>query len=194
MIELIERYLKPHRHFHNIEHIANMIRRSIVYDLEEKDSISLKYAIYYHDYVYDPMSDTNEKDSSLAFITDLMNNKIENYDCINSMDLGAIVMLMIQDTYNHIPTTRLSKYLIDLDLWELADIDKFDHNRKLVRKEYTFIDNETFNLARINWINSMLKKKQIYYTDYCIDNHFENEARNNLNLELHKRIRGLIID
>lgn len=180
MINILDQYLHPHRHYHTIEHIAKMIRNSIVYDLDERDRMKLKYAIYYHDFIYNPMSDTNETDSVKAFMDDLMNNRINLDGIMKASELGASVMLMIQDTYDHIPRIPLSKMLIDLDLWDLADVDTYKQNSKLIRLEYPLTTDKDFYLGRINWITEMLKKDQIYYTNYCMLNDFEKKARFNL--------------
>jgi len=184
MINILDQYLHPHRHYHTIEHIAKMVRNSIVYDLDEVDRMKLKYGIYYHDFIYNPMSDTNEADSVTAFMDDLMNNRINLEGIMKPAELGASVMLMIQDTYDHIPRTPLSKLLIDLDLWELADPEQYIKNSKLIRLEYPLVHDVDFYKGRVNWITEMLNKDQIYYTNYCMMEDFEKKARANLSNEL----------
>ena len=194
MLHILDQYLKPHRKYHTIEHIASMVRNSIVYDLDEKDRMKLKYAIYYHDFIYNPMSDTNENDSVRAFMDDLMNNRINIENIMKPAELGASVMLMIQDTYDHIPRTDLSKYLIDLDLWDLADRDKYCQNRKLVREEYYLVSDGDWKIGRMNWITEMLEKHKIYHTNYCIENGFEERARTHLSNELLKLCKDINCD
>lgn len=185
MIDIIDAYLEPHRHYHNLTHISNMLENSRYFHLTEIDMIKLKYAIYFHDYVYDPESKMNEKNSAIAFLDYVNSGKIQLYDIMPTKDFTHAVFNMILDTKEHVPSIiGLSKYLIDLDLWELADTAKYWKNLTLIRKEYSIYFYDEFVEGRIKWINHFLSKEQIFYTDYCINNDFENLARINLNDEL----------
>ena len=187
MINLLQEYLDPNRHYHNIEHISNMLSNSNVFQLNLSDRIKLHTAIVYHDIVYDPTSNSNEEDSAKFFMTDLMNGEIKyNQKVISHSELSGAVWVMIHSTKDHIPTSDMCKYIIDLDLWELADSEKYIKNRALIRKEYSMYSDRDFLLGRNEWIESMLNKKQIYYTDYCIENGFEENARKNLLVDLNE--------
>ena len=72
MFDVIDQYLEPHRHYHNINHISNMLSNVHVYNLSAVDKIKLHMAILYHDIVYDPESNVNEENSALYFTRKLI--------------------------------------------------------------------------------------------------------------------------
>lgn len=190
MINIIKAYSEPHRYYHNFNHISKMLINAERFNLSDKDLQTLRLAILYHDFVYIPSSKTNEQDSVDVFMFDIMNHKLL-YDktLISEGELKSQVMLMILDTIKHEPTFELSKYLIDLDLWELADSEQYKINSKLIRMEYIEYSEDIYVKARINWINSMLEKDRIYHTS-SIDVGFESLARKNLKNELHNFLMG----
>lgn len=182
---IIDAYTRDDRHYHNITHISNMLANLNNFNLNPIERIKLHYSILYHDVIYDPESDNNEEDSAVYFMRDLMNGNIEyNKNIISATDLGSVVWVMIHSTKHHNPTSDMCKYLIDLDLWELTDNNRYKENVKLIRKEYNMFSDKEFKIGRIEWISYMLHKKQIFYTDYCIENGFEELARKNLQAEL----------
>jgi len=186
MLNIIDQYSSTDRHYHNFNHISKMLMNLNYFSsLNDIEKIKLRLAILYHDYVYDINSGTNEEDSVDAFMDDLMNNKIHYKNKMVSIsNIGASVMVMIMDTKDHIPRTKLSNVLIDLDLWELADKDQYKINSLLIEKEFSSIPYYEFIEGRILWLQEMLNKDQIYYTKYCANNEFENRARENIKNEL----------
>ena len=61
--ELVRAYAEPHRHYHTLDHIADLLR------LLEKhggvsDADAVKLAILFHDAVYDPARQDNEAASA----------------------------------------------------------------------------------------------------------------------------------
>src|SRR4051794_22476684 len=62
---LVAAYSEPHRHYHNLEHIAEMLR---VVDRLSKfaaDPDAVRLAVWFHDAVYDPRAKDNEKLSAI---------------------------------------------------------------------------------------------------------------------------------
>ena len=189
MFDIVQRYLEPNRYYHTTTHISNMVNNSLkYYNFTPKDDIRLHFAIYFHDAVYDPLSVNNESDGVALFLDYLYHNKL-SYDksVITVNELASSVSTMIMATKHHDPLSEMSKYLIDLDLWELANKKKYKENLKLIRQEFSMFDDQTFNSKRKIWLDTMILKPNIYFTDYCIDNDFEKKARKNLVRELKSR-------
>lgn len=187
MMDVIQAYMEPHRYYHTFEHISKMIINAEHYNLilTDAEMLTLRMAILYHDYVYDPTSDTNEADSVDVFMDRIMNGRIDFDKSVISMkDLQAQVMIMILDTKKHKPTFKLSEYLIDLDLWDLAFKDAYKNNAKSIRKEYSMYSQEEYVIGRIEWIQSMLNRDTIYYTSLAQNVGYNDLARKNLQNEL----------
>ncbi len=109
LLDLTRRYCEPQRHYHTLEHIADMLFRGRELELSDEQI----YAIWYHDAIYDPRSTTNEEDSAALAI-----------DALRSIGWDAArtehVARMILDTKTHTPTVPGSAEVIDLDLSSIA--------------------------------------------------------------------------
>lgn len=76
------------------------------------------------------------------------------------------------------------EYMLDIDLVGLADdYDNYHDSAMLIRKEYynTSIDN--FIEGRKKFLQAMLDRKSIYYTDQ-FKTLYEDKARSNMSCEL----------
>lgn len=64
--EVRRRYSEPHRHFHTIEHLNDVLEQIISkrQDLSVEDFVSLIIAAVFHDIVYDPQRKDNEEKSA----------------------------------------------------------------------------------------------------------------------------------
>ncbi len=170
--DLIAKYSEPHRKYHNLTHIARMF--DIAHNCDIPLSREQMMAIWYHDYVYDlPKGEkSNEVQSAeIAF------EKCKEL----GFGLGAgIVRQMILDTELELPTLTESKVIIDLDLWDLSSVNKFEANDKLLEEEFIPVfGKKQYIFNRINWIESFLARDSIYVSKYAnLD--MERDARYNL--------------
>lgn len=136
IIKHVNRYDAPHRFYHNLSHIGKMISDAMDRKMLTDD---LFLAIVFHDIIYDPKRDDNEKLSAELF------NK---YFPENDTVFNAIL-----ETKTHNPSSDLSKQLCDLDLSILYSNyyeDFIDYENKIF-KEYQFVDYNVY------------KEKQKYY-------------------------------
>ena len=65
--ELASRYSEPHRHYHTLEHILDMLEKRKELQAMVTDHISVDLAIFFHDVIYNPQSGSNEEDSAGLF-------------------------------------------------------------------------------------------------------------------------------
>lgn len=87
-------------------------------------------------------------------------------------------------------------YFIDVDLAILVESeDIYNEYVKNIRSEYSYLDDETFNNNRKEFLEEMLNREHIYHTTYFRDK-YETDARKNItneinninNMELKKNI------
>lgn len=127
---VLDRYNEPHRFYHNMKHISDMVNDAIYDGILDRQ---LFKAIVYHDAVYDPKSRTNEIDSVA-----LLSKDDPDYSDVSK----AILSTIDHNTDNH----PLSMKLCDLDLrilrGSLSDKIKFEKN---IFKEYQWVP---FNIYR----------------------------------------------
>jgi len=135
--EVLGRYSEPHRYYHNIDHVVNLLTKA-----EERDILSedLFLAILFHDVVYDPKRTDNENLSAKLF------------SCFVKND---VVRHAILDTQHHIPTNYLSKILCDLDMEDLyGDFDVFMNNSEKIAKEYAYLDWTVYIKGRTEFLQA----------------------------------------
>lgn len=177
---LVEAYTED-RYYHTLNHIEYMLVNLDKYFsnlLIPLDKLKVELGIWFHDIIYDTSYDPgiNELLSSMQFQlfgeTLLMDEKVIN----------EISVLIKFTTHTKIPETLLQKIICDLDLLGLYGLDYWT-NREKVLTEYTqeFSDEE-FLEGRLSFLDWMIAKKHIFHTG-LFQKHFEESARNNLNLE-----------
>jgi len=168
LIELTRRYAEPHRHYHTIEHIADMLHRGRALSLTDDQVL----AIWFHDAVYDVGSTTNEADSARL--------AVERLTACGYPEAGIrAVERMVLDTKAHEPTTEGSAIVIDLDLRSLASPpDQFVANRENLRREASWLSDEEFEAASRGFAAGVLARERIFSTEWGAA--FEAAARRNL--------------
>lgn len=133
---ILNRYDEPHRHYHNWNHIEDLLRNA-----GKNIDDSLFLAIIFHDIIYDPFSTTNELDSADYFFGFMKDKEV--YDAILA-------------TADHKPTNELGAKLCDLDLRivksHLAKFMDFEHK---IFKEYQFIDYRLYREGRLSILTSL---------------------------------------
>ena len=128
--------------YHNIRHIMHMLdlhERYFMDRLSPVDNKLVRYAIWWHDYVYDPLAKDNERQSA--------DRALEVLDLSN--DEAGILEGLIMATKGHTPNTRLQEIIIDLDLsvlsWPRHDYVKY---ALAIRKEYSCYRDEDYRQGR----------------------------------------------
>jgi predicted metal-dependent HD superfamily phosphohydrolase len=170
--DLARRYSEPHRVYHVLTHPASMIEFGLKkFELTDEQIL----AIWYHDVIYTPGSPTNEAESADYFAEKFKDNKE-----INCEDVRQIIL----DTKSHIPSIKSSELVIDLDLMGLgSDFSVYVRAAVTIRKEFAAFSDPEWRIGRMKFLENMGTKKQIFYTEYFIEN-FEMKARFNMLAEL----------
>ncbi|MDC1141941.1 hypothetical protein OAU50_02515 [Planctomycetota bacterium] len=177
LLDLTARYSEPHRRYHDLRHIGNMLAHGAPLGLSAEQVT----AIWFHDAIYDPNSRTNEKDSAALAVKVLSDAGWEEARV-------KTVEQIVLDTETHLPQIEESKQVLDLDLATLGGTWENYHAIGLrIREEYKHVPEADWAEGRGKWIESMLAKAQIYWTKWGQPR--EAEARRNLakDLELLRR-------
>jgi predicted metal-dependent HD superfamily phosphohydrolase len=178
--ELVRAYAEPHRHYHTLDHVADLLR------LWEKhggasDAGAVRLAILFHDAVYDPMRRDNEAASAklavrqlsaLGFPQQLL-GKIETY--ILATRHGAAPQAMEDADLD---------MLLDLDLSVLAAAsDRYRIYALAIRQEYSAVPDALYRPGRRRVLEGFLARPQIYRTER-LRALWEAPARANLSAEI----------
>ncbi|WP_396596433.1 hypothetical protein [Dokdonia sp. R86516] len=174
--EIEKCYSSKSRHYHNLEHLENMIS-----DLEHVESQvnninALLFSIYYHDIVYKANQSDNEHKSALVFkerISATSFNHIE--ECVVQIEATKEHQLSSDNDIN---------ILLDLDLSILGksenEYSKYSQN---IRKEYKIYPDFMYRKGRKKVLNHMLELDSIFKTSFFKDK-YEIQAISNLRSEL----------
>lgn len=179
--KLIACYQQSHRHYHNLTHLYecflwfDTIKNQLCYP----DLVAI--ALFYHDIIYNPKSNTNEQDSS-----DTMQLELKG---ILSDQKLSIIDVFILATKHHInPLSDEYKsdldYLLDIDLAILGShSDRFDEYNHQIRQEYAWVNGLIYHVKRKSVLRAFYQRDRIYLTEYFY-NTLETKAKENLKRHL----------
>lgn len=175
--KLVKKYAEPHRHYHTLEHIATLFQLASAHGI--KLSIPQQLAIWYHDAIYNINSTNNEQLSAEFFLSESSSN------CWLSKTISDRTVNIILATKTHFSDIHEVQTVLDLDLAGLG----FDWETYIgvakdqVRLEYTYLNDNIWNINRKLFLRNMLKRNYIYYTPWARDS-YERQARLNIEREL----------
>ena len=197
--EWFQRIYKQHnedgRYYHTAVHLKEMLDYiDILYSsntISSSQYVPMVLATFFHDVVYNPKSGTNEKDSAILFEEFAKDVSLETTPSSN-------VVTMIHATEKHqiIPMNdpkmqMAQEYFLDIDMSVLG---KKSHAylvyASLIRKEYSFVEHDTYCSKRAEILESFLEKT--IYQSKLFQSTIEDQAKKNLQHEIDLLKRGII--
>ncbi len=176
---LLARYAEAHRRYHDIAHLADVLRR--VDELAEAatDPEAVRLAGWFHDAFYDVTAADNEERSARLAATELTALRVEDR-------VAAEVARLVRLTASHNPTSGDANgaVLCDADLAILAsDGAAYPAYVERVRTEWRHLDDATFARGRALVLRGLLGKATLFATaDGRVA--WEDAARRNVTAEL----------
>ncbi len=147
--DLIKAYDEPHRFYHTLDHIQDVLQNLNNTNLLKQDELFL--TAIFHDIIYNPQSATNEEDSALFFIDSAKNTSLTQAQ-------KEHVKQLILDTKHHIPNVEFSEEFINADLAILSSsFDKLITYEKQIFKEFQFVDYSIYKLKRLEVLKQLNK-------------------------------------
>ena len=179
--ELKEMYEQEGRYYHNLKHIERMLSFLERRVDRIEDWVSIQLAVWFHDCIYDIHDSKNEERSA-----DFARKRLSDLGI--SEDLVEKVADLILLTKKHEITAKHSNYdtkiFLDSDLISLGgSFEEYSKIFERIKKEYSEIPSEVFKNGRRIFLQSILSKPRIFYTDEMFVE-FEQDARRNLEKEL----------
>lgn len=174
--DLEKAYSAKSRHYHNLNHIKEMIELFDIYQGKLKNPNEVLYSIFYHDHIYKATRKDNELKSAelaLAILPDPISlNKPFVFDAICATQLHQ---------HNEIEDIN---WLIDFDLKILSkDWESYQTYCNQIRKEYKIYPNILYKPGRRKALEHFLEQEFIYKTE-VFQRLFDEEARNNIKKEI----------
>lgn len=167
--ELETRYSEPHRHYHTLRHIEEML------DLLPHADETVLMAVWFHDAIYGGQQN-EERSAELArqALTELRFPSIE------------VVEQLILATKTHEPSQVDPRFhpFLDADLAILGSAPaRYDEYAAQIRREYAHIPEPMFRNGRAAVLRTFLARPAIYASKEFRER-FEEQARANIQREL----------
>jgi pantetheine-phosphate adenylyltransferase len=175
---LVLEYQDGDKHYHNLGHIVAMLDELEMTPSYKNVAISL--AVWFHDVVNNPKSNTNERQSILfmkqiVLLMGLQNGLVEKAS-----------ELIRATTHKEEPKDSMGQIMVDLDLAIFGKSPaEFDRYEAAIRNEYAWVSDHAFAKERSKILQSFLDRPQIYYTDHFREK-YEQAARENLSRSIEK--------
>jgi len=175
--EIKSQYTQKNRHYHNLNHIYDLLKLSENHKNDIVDFETFQFAIWYHDIVYNPVKKDNEAKSAIYAEKHLKDLDID-HETIKTLIISTQKHEIILNKNND------NAFLLDMDLSILGTNWK-DYQKYLkdIRKEYAIFPNFMYNKGRKKVLQHFLNRKTLYFTDY-FKAKYEAKARENINKEI----------
>ena len=170
--EVESRYSEPHRRYHTIEHIRELL--ALLPDSDE----DVLAAVWFHDLIYDRRGANEERSADVAHeaLIDLQFPRA-------AVDVVTKTILATRD---HDPGDLPEKVRLFLDA-DLAILgsprERYRDYAEAIRFEYSWVPDDVFRAARDGVLRGFLDKTFIYGTEE-MRRRFEDQARDNIAWEL----------
>jgi len=179
--DLLARWHEPHRHYHDVEHLGEVL----VYVDEMAhlagDPDAVRLAAWFHDAVYAGVPGRDEEDSALLAGSVLSGLGV-------SRERVLEVVRLVRLTAQHDPRADDGDgaVLCDADLAILgSEPERYRRYVAGVRKEYQAVPDEAFRAGRAEVLNRLLDAPRLFRTEPG-RRRWEAAARRNILAELHQ--------
>lgn len=168
------------RHYHNLVHIASMLRGLTLHGATAIDHDALALAILFHDAIYDATKGDNEVASARLAASHLTDLRV-------AAEMIARVQTLILATLHGERTpaddTDMA-LLVDLDLAILAaSSEHYAVYAAAVRREYAHVPDQAFRAGRAKVLAGFVARPRIFATPLLVSL-WEAKARTNLSAEI----------
>lgn len=171
---LVAAYAEPARAYHTAEHIQDCLAQlDLSRDIPKRPD-EVEAAIWFHDAVYVPGGSDNEDRSARFAHTALL-------ACAAPPETSSrIAELVLETRHLTVPRDPDAQLLCDIDLSILGrEPEIFDEFERRIRREYQWVPDPAYRIARSEVLTGFLGRHPIYQTEY-FRSRYETQARANL--------------
>jgi predicted metal-dependent HD superfamily phosphohydrolase len=174
--ELEKAYSSKTRHYHNLLHLEEMLELFENCKNELQNPNEILFALFYHDFVYEPTKKDNELKSA-AYAVGILNTN-------DQLDKQLIFDLIIATQLHQYNPNQDINWLIDFDLKILSkNWEAYKIYCQQIRKEYKIYPDFLYNPGRKKALQHFLKSEFIFQTDLFREK-YEAKARENIQREI----------
>jgi predicted metal-dependent HD superfamily phosphohydrolase len=171
---LASAYAEPARAYHTAEHIQDCLAQLDLSRNISQRPDEVEAAIWFHDAVYVPGGSDNEDRSAQLAQTALA-------ACAAPLEISRrIGELVLATRHLTVPRDPDPRLLCDIDLSVLGrEPGMFDEFERRIRREYQWVPDPAYRVARSEVLTGFLGRRPIYQTEY-FRSRYETQARANL--------------
>lgn len=179
---LIQAYSEPQRHYHTTRHIYSMLQCFEQNKSRISEPMVIELAIYFHDWIYDPLAKDNEIQSLGVFESFASEMKLSD-------DLRDKVCIFIKATIKHaIPEGNEHdedlKLFLDFDLEVLSRNEaEYQEYSREIRQEYIHFSDIDYTNGRIKVLETFIERPNLYFSTFFREQK-EDIARRNIKAEI----------
>ena len=175
--DIINRWNEPHRYYHNLEHLFDMLKR--IDDFFTQEDMEHLYmsdiyknfivAAFIHDVIYDPKSQFTNEDKSIEYFLDISKpNPIKQVFIVNMKqeNIDMIVDMIRCTKFREIPKLDMTNttmqninskfwYFDNAVLWDNTFEGLIEYENKIF-KEFQFVDYNVYMPHRIKFIEKQI--------------------------------------
>ncbi|MFD6950638.1 metal-dependent phosphohydrolase [Nocardiopsis sp. TSRI0078] len=177
--ELLGRWSEPHRRYHTLTHLEATLRAVGLLRNEARDADRVRYAVWFHDAVYEGVPGRDERES--AELAERL---------LSLMGAGPAFAREVARLVGVTATHRPGRWdadgavVCDADLSVLAaPADEYLAYTTAIRAEYRHVPDEEFRAGRAGVLRSLLEAPHLFHTPFGRA-HWEARARVNMLAEL----------
>jgi predicted metal-dependent HD superfamily phosphohydrolase len=176
---LINAYTKSDRHYHNLDHIYQVLTTIERFGDKVQNPTAVSLAAWFHDFVYDPQASDNEFQSAKLAQVLLTNVGVP----LAVIDRTQQLILATQG--HQIDMSDRDKCIfLDADLAILGtDPAQYQVYQRSIRREYSWVSDSAYQAGRSQVLTNFLRRDRLYATDLLFDQ-LESIARFNLEQEI----------
>ena len=182
--QVVNAYSGWNRHYHNMQHLYNVINSWNTHKHLLKDRDAVFIAAIYHDIIYRPIKKDNEDKSAAYFLNKVVPHLNLHFEKISKIKDAIYCTKHTPDMREHWENDKDIQFLLDFDLEILGTQNESEYEwyRKGVRKEYRIFPLKLYKSGRKTVLESFLKREKIYLTEEF--KKIEKKARKNLQNEI----------
>lgn len=179
--DLLARYAEPHRHYHTIEHLGEVLAllEEVVDEVRPPHADAVRLAAWFHDAVYDPRARDNEAASAQ------LARRVLGGIGLPATTVDEVARL-VELTADHVAdrSDLDAAILLDADLSILGSpADRYDRYARDIRAEYAHVAGDDYRRGRLAVLEGFLARDHLYLTD-AVHRDLDERARANLRREI----------
>lgn len=185
---ILIRYSEPHRYYHTLAHVEEMLRLLENYRGIAHNYFHLAFAIWFHDIIWDPKSKSKEEQSAF-FACEALKIIISKTGTSQIIDKGdmetairyncdIIKALILATKYTNPQEDQDCQLICDLDLYRFSG-DMATQDTQDIRQEHAYASDEEFVRGREKFLLNMATRGYIFQTQ-TFRALFEEKATDNI--------------